>query len=769
MPKVNIPEEDKSEKSYQPNKAEKETLEFVKKRIDRMKEFRKQSILGANKSIEDIWREADREYMPHELQLSQRKRLESDDEEGLRSRLIKVGDAGDWQSNIASPDFYVKLNTAMSILVDENPEAVFLPDSKKYEANTLLAYENWKHSWEVSGAKQQLKNFIFNMAKYGIGFMKTYPKIIEIKKKIRIEYFPGEPDRDKFEERRLVKYNDLCRKSLNPWTVWWNEGTRVGDTLSLEDWYHEENYSYERFKLEFGDYINSSLVRPGMNTQSDKSDSESNNDIGEDMITVGFYENYVSDIYAIIIPSSNILLYYSPLPNDDGNLSLSFSPWTLRDDRCLPGIGIYEIIRNDSILYDRLLNMTMDQLVLSIYKMFFYKGTNVLGENGMLEIVPGEGRQVADPQAVKFLDIPGPGRESWSGLMFMQDRKDSISGVTPQLTATGSGSKTLGQDVQAKEAALERMKTPLDYILDALQNEAYVTLSWQKQILSTPEILEYTDPDQLILALNEMGVDEQTIAKYVFELNQPSKDQELFFNEEVPSEDGDGGQTRKFANVYREASLGIEKDESGELIESEKNKFYRFGVDLPTKRLDWKGIIRIKPQSVLAPSKELQRRQKLDMFNLVYPAIQTMLATPQFIPILMPPIKMIVKAYDQDVKHWMNEKELMALMESANQPTKEPSPEQPRLNFSVDVDNLPPQAQAEILKKYAGIEMSQPLFVSSKSAQNAKLMGGEARPVEAPQTEMTQQPMEQQEFEPIAPRDSVSRATQIGDLINLRD
>jgi hypothetical protein len=35
----------------------------------------------------------------------------------------------------------------------------------------------------------------------------------------------------------------------------------------------------------------------------------------------------------------------------------------------------------------------MDQLVLSIYKMFFYTGTNTMTGDGQIEIVPGKGVQ----------------------------------------------------------------------------------------------------------------------------------------------------------------------------------------------------------------------------------------------------------------------------------------------------------------------------------------------------------------------------------------
>jgi hypothetical protein len=38
-------------------------------------------------------------------------------------------------------------------------------------------------------------------------------------------------------------------------------------------------------------------------------------------------------------------------------------------------------------------NMTMDQLVLSIYKMFFFTGTNPMSGDGQVRIVPGKGVQ----------------------------------------------------------------------------------------------------------------------------------------------------------------------------------------------------------------------------------------------------------------------------------------------------------------------------------------------------------------------------------------
>jgi hypothetical protein len=700
MPDVVLPVKELVVKGYSPKGLEKDVQEYISDRVLVMKADRKKKLTPGGPSIEDIWAEADADYQPHELVPEEKRRLESDEETGLRSRLVPVGKDGDWQSNQSSPDGYVKINTALSILVDQNPEAVFIPDSKKYEANTKLAYGNWKHSWEVAGAKQQLKNFTFNLAKYGTAFMRTYPKIIEMQKQVRTEYYPDQPQNDKYEERRLVKFNDLCRESLNPWQVWTSEMARPGDYLSMDDWYFEKDYSNDKFRKEFKDYKNIASVPASAEEKPEG--EEVKDESGEDKITVGFYENQVLDLFVIWIPATGVVLYQSPLPNDDGMLSLTLAQWSLRDDRSIHGIGIFEIIRADCVLYDRMLNMTMDQLCLSIYKMFFYKGTDVLGENGSLVVTAGKGHQVSDPKNVEFMDVPGPGAEAWNGLKFIQDRKDTLSGVTTQLSGKYAG-KTLGQDLQAKEAALERMKTPLDFIVDALQQEAYITLSWQKQILSTPEVMQYTSPETLTAALKEAGLDDDAIKKYMDEVASPNPESQLLFNEKP---DEKTGEQRKFANVYREMPYNLEDDDKGELIETKESRFFRYGVDLPTGKLDWKGMIRIKPQSVLAPSKELTRRMKLDLYNLIYPSIEKMLAQPQYISILMPSISQILKVYEEDENDWMDVEALKALEEAAKKPAPPPPPEPPKMSFSVKLELLPLDAQQQILEKYAGVKTS---------------------------------------------------------------
>ena len=769
--------------SYKPSEEEAKMGDFLFRRIDDLKEMRKKKLPGVSKSVEDLWRMTDQEYTPHELTIgTERKRFEQDEDTGLRSRMVKVGDTQSWQANASSPDFYTKVQTALSILIDNNPEAVFLPESKKYEKSTLVAYNNWKRSWEITGAKQQLKNFMFNDAKYGTAFARTYPKIVKTNKRVLTKYYGDDPTKNEFEEKEIVKFNDLCRESLNPWQVWISEMARPGDWLSVDDWYFEKEYSVERFHEEMKDYPHSkSIPSSGAKMENGTEEASAGSERVLNTVTVGFYENQVLDIYAVVVPALKVVLYQSPLLNDDGKLSLWFAPWTIRDDRSIYGIGIFEIIRQDTALYDRFSNMTLDQLALSIYKMFFYKGTDMLGEQGKIVIAPGEGRQIIDPQSISFLEVPGPGAESWRGMEFLQQRRDYNSGITPQLAARYS-SKTLGQDMQAKESALERMKTPLDYILDALQQEAYITLSWQKQILSTPEVVAYNDIADLQASLAEHGLSKEEVEAYLKDIADMNPKSELAFSE--PEEDGgvdeEGNPNvamaqKNYANIYPERSFGVQKDEGGELIESKESRFYRFGVDLPLKMLEWRGIVRIKPQSVLAPSKELTKRMKLDVFNLINPAISNMLAQPQHIPTLLPSVKQILMVYEEDAKDWIDEDYLNQVHEATQQPAEQKE-EPPKVNISLKLEEimtLGEKVTQQFVEKYLGIKIEPELFVSPgqpTTGMSATQMpqqvapGGAGVPTPGGEGEIGGAP----ELKPLVPRGAIDPGTsEFGSFSNL--
>src|SRR3990167_3451432 len=134
----------------------------------------------------------------------------------------------------------------------------------------------------------------------------------------------------------------------------------------------------------------------------------------KNLVEIYFYENRLKDLFMVV--ANGVPVVIEPLPVSDASgvkkLSCWLALWTLRHDECPYGIGIYEAIRYDQALLDRIRNQSIDQLTLSIYKMFFYQGTQALKDTGDLVISQGVGKQVLDPKNIQFLEVPGPGKEA---------------------------------------------------------------------------------------------------------------------------------------------------------------------------------------------------------------------------------------------------------------------------------------------------------------------------------------------------------------------
>lgn len=610
-------------------------FKFVKDRIEQLKEARKEEQFGVE--VEQIWKDADIDYQPHRLQFTDKrgnKKLIQDETKGWASTFQKIG-TSNWQSDIAQPNPYKKIQTALAILVDQNPAGVFSPASEKYQATNELIKQLYQRSWEKARSKEQLKLFVFNLAKYGWACARTYPLRISRKVKNLVEYNQEDPSKSVYEEKDVIEYNDIFRENLDPWNVWVDDMALPNNPWSLRDWSWRKVYSMDKAEEEFGNWPNWKYVKPGGVTtdkiEEDKSLSKKYKE--KDLIEIYFYENVVKDLFMVI--ANGIPLVISPLPiSDTGGhkrLSLWQAYWNLRHAACIYGIGIYEAMRNNNQLYDMVSNMSIDQLVLSIYKMFFYQGTNALTDTGDIKIAPGVGKQTLDPKNIQFLEIPGPGAEAVNWRQLIRQDLDEDSGITDPLLGQITG-KTAFEIAQAKESALKRLKTPLDNIADALNTEGYITVALMQILYSIPEIKNISDPDLIEAYMQEIESDPD------------------LYQESAPIVDEFGERRTIDAKIYPEFPLNLEKDEKGTLVETKDTRFFR----LKPESLAWEGIISIKSQSVLTPSKQLDKSLDLEMYQMIIP----LLAQPR--EIYEKTVKNIVKLYDKDPKDvlpddWLSE------------------------------------------------------------------------------------------------------------------
>lgn len=645
--------EEDTKLEFKPDKTARTVLKYVDERSDDMMTYRKG--LG----IEARWRETDEEYIPHELDFgTTRKRFETDQDSGLRSRMVPVGDATQqWRQAASAPTLLAKIQTAVSIIIDQQPEAELTSLLKKYSATTDLAYALWKRNWQISDAKEKLKIIVFDLIKYGWKPQRTYPRKVQYDKNVLVYVDVENPDNNRYESKNLVWFNDIDRQPLDVYRTWVDELSTPYDPYSTDEVYYELDYSYDKAKVEFGQYENfafvkrdSVVIRAESEKKSNRSQADKLQRKRKDVVTIGFFESRHKDLYVIKAVKDNILIYAGPLPNDDGYLSLTHTMWMLRKSDMPYGISLWEVIRQNKQLYDKMKNMTMDQLVLSIMKFGFHSGTNTAVGDGVMSIVPGQSRQLTSSTGkpeVNWMEIPGPGADSWKGLEFLGKEMDSDSGIVPTLEGEITG-KTLGEILHAKEAALKRIKTPVENIAWLIEQDAYLTLSWMSQVYSVPTVETFTDEKEL-QAFNK---ENQTTHMQLFGTKQD-----------------DGTITGPFeAHYLPQLALHLE-NRDGELVQGKDSKFYQVGTDIQPSQLRWRGIFKVIPRSIVDSSQTLVKAMKMEVFNMLVP----LLSQPK--ELAAKPAAQILKVNEEDPEDWLPD-DWVDYLENGPQPAPPPPTQQ---------------------------------------------------------------------------------------------
>lgn len=604
---------------YKKSKEDKATFDFVTERVEFLKEYRRGT------GWEDIWRAADKAYIPHVIDSAKntRKVFVSDDELGWRSSKVDLATESSWQEDSVSPNPYIKIQTALGIIVDRNPTAVMTAGKKIFERNTNLISDLYKRSWEIASSKSALlKPAVFNAAKYGIGIGRTYPLTITREVDDLVEYKAN--GKSKYETKSFTYFDDVFRESMSPWNVWFDDAAIVGNPFSCNDVVYFKDYEWSKFERNFKHLKNFQYVVPTERVVDEQGNiADENNGTGTAknsklMERVWFYENLELDAL-FIWTDSGVVLVNEPMPQRPKNKRLSVwsFPWTLRDDKCIVGIGVYEAMRNDHKIHNKIRNMTVDQLVLSVYREWFYSGADTLEGDGQMKTHPGRGRQVNNPKDITWNDVPGPGQEAWLGLDHFDKRIDDVTGISKSLQGEVTGS-TAFEISQARESALRRMKTPLENITDGLVVDGYISIGIFEDLYPVPKIKLIAE-DRFIEA---------------FEL------------EDYMREDGEELQEGvDYEAIPREVPLNLERGESGAITPTEEQNFFKIEGGDTT----WEGMISINGQSIVAQSELLDRVTTVELTNIIVP----LFAGPAELG--MKPAKQILKKYNEDPADWLPE------------------------------------------------------------------------------------------------------------------
>lgn len=619
MPKKNLyakPEDvDAKKKGYHPKGNEKKVYDQYLDRKNELLDSRK-NISGID--IDELMRKLDKQYFN-------------------RKADIPASELDPEQTPIAINNAFGKVQSALGILIDRNPEISLEEKSPKYSANRELIRGLAQSSWRNTNSLGQLKLSIFNCAKRGWFVGRTFYR--QLKHDARfLEAIEEDPKTGKktmkYEIREIVKVDDVAYMNLNNFNVWLDEQTVPEDFYSTRDWMWREVMHIDDVRKMFpeSEYPNMSFVKAGGNTsetiegqtKNDNSSAGASNEPKETkkgMTEVFFYENQYDDWF--IVEVNGVMVVWEPLPQHSKRISCVYGYWNLRNAETIYGIGIPEMMERDESLIDRILNMDMRQLLMTISPPGFYTGTED-PEDENLKYKPGVLRRTMDPKNIQFLSIPEGNQRGIEKIQWVENKEDSMTGINKQLEGENSeGKGTAFEAGVSREAGLKRLRLPLKSIQYALDWEFRNRIDLIKQVYTDFKVDRIADQEDIMNYLEEVQADPD----YYFIENEGVPGQEVFHKKE-----------------YREVQLNVEQDEKGNFVETENKKFFK----IKPEYLSFEGDVVVDANSILVQSEELEKADTLRMANIVIPLI--MQADPAKIG---RPVKQLLMAFNKDPKKWL--------------------------------------------------------------------------------------------------------------------
>lgn len=532
------------------------------------------------------------------------------------------------QSPVAINNAFGKVQTALGVIIDRDPDIELEAGSQLYVANTELMRALSKKSWQRTDSLEQFKLLVFNTAKRGWGIGRTYNKVVSHTARVNTG-----TDNDKtFEETTITKLDDVAYETLDNHNAWVDRAAKPYDMYSIRDWMYRKVWHIDDVRRMFpeNEYPNMKFVSGSDNVPEKPDDSgntttsnnnnaaTSSNDPKKNQVELLFYENQYDDWF--IVEINGVMVVWEPLPQNHKRLSLVLTQWALRSAETIYGIGIIEAMERNEEIIDRILNMNLRQLVMSINPPGFYQGTDNL-EDEDIEYEAGTLKKTINPSDIKFLQVPPMKREGFEVMDFFDGKNDETTGVSKNIEGFGK-SNTAFEAGTNREASLRRLRIPIKSLQYALTWETQNRIDLIRQIYSIPTVKRI--------------VDKELIQAYLLEVN---KDREFYFIEN----EGEAGEEQFFANEFRELNLNVDQDDTGNFIEADSPKFFK----ISPKALAWEGDIHVKMDSILMQSKELEKADTIQMANIVIPMIQTNDAASN-----LKPAREVLLAFGKDPRRW---------------------------------------------------------------------------------------------------------------------
>lgn len=585
---------------YAPKGNEKRILDHVTTRLGEMEDYRRNN-------YEEKWKLADKDFQLKPLAQKGNK-IGKD----FGANKVKLG-ADDWQSDNSSALVFQKIQTAIALLIESNPSLKDMkPHRKDFEKASPLMKSLYDESVSKEELKYKLKRVILNMARYGLAFGVTYAR----DERRTVPDLRGvDPDtrKPRYEDLEVIDFKGVWFEPLRNWDVYWDDQAKPYDMLSIEDWAHKVTYTKEKAEGLFGQSKNWQFIEDSFGKETiTEHDGGKPASTRNNLITGHVYESVRLD--RMIVKLNDVIVYNVPLPLH--RISLTYGIWNLGDDATLDCVGLPEIMRQDKNLFDKIRNMSIDQLVLSIYKMFFYDGT-LDSEDDDIVISPGRGQAVLDPTKVKWLDVPSGGAESYKREEMLKSDMDENTGLNKLLGGSDLTNKSAYEVEQVKNASMRKLATPLDGLRFMLKQDAKNRIDLIKFLYSDVDVRAIVDPEEVDQYLKTMEENPE-----IFKWDHES--QTLFMYE------------------YPQLRLKLE-EKGGQYVPTNEPRFFY----ITPEGVNWEGDFEPDIEPMLIKLPELEKRSALEFSNLVIPLLTGDPA------INMKPVQQLAKIHSVDYRDWV--------------------------------------------------------------------------------------------------------------------
>lgn len=565
------------------------------------------------------------------------------------------------------PIAFSKILIATSVLAGKLPDAEVIGDDKIY---AKAADELWKRTWYLKGGNGQntLERTYQNLLTYGWAAFRTYPRKISVKRK-GVE---------------KILFDDIYREPLDPKRTWLGLGAMNGDYWSNFEVYYEKDILKDEF-LKMLPEAKDSLKRLEYCSTSEEAKDEDQLK-ADHSVTIGYYENVLLNRY--IVKSGNYIIYDGELPNDENYGSVVVARCFVKNILDPYGAGLYEMMRGNTALFTYINSLNAQQVEAEIFPLLF--GPQVQNGSNTYRRSPN----IINPKTPgSSIDVIRTSGNVQQGVEYARQQKVAIeenTGVNNIVAGTNAES-TLGSTVILKEAAYNRLTPPRNSMMNALQTDAHIALSWIEQTYTVDKVFRIDSEQQLAEFANQNP-------DYFIESKEIVDDQDNIVG---------------YAGVASEKlRLNFDFTQEGEILEN-----------VPTRVISKKGLFDelknsdhkksfvefiIDSDSMLLPSMEIEKQSFMALFptitnqiNLIY---QLRKGDPEAAAAQLKTLEQLLEKWKQNIYDYISKDQYDAIMNLEPSQIPPPSAEEP-----IDKTKLYKDAPADVqrqIEEQAGLNPS---------------------------------------------------------------